>query len=1088
MSRRPQSRHSELVFFFFLYALISHNVIGAERILISDEITPRIRIHHGAIISDSDSLFLNGRLLARDKDYRIDYLNGVISLQQSGREFDTLKMFYTPLPGWLKKHYGIQPERVGTPPVRVPLRPTVQTTQEKYPASSSLTIRGAKKFSISSQTGGTSRFNQSLALAVKGELSPGLEISGSVSDHGYDPVYGTINSRISELDKLNLKIESSRFHSEIGNLVIAQRSDYSGPVAKQVSGIEAAFHDRDISVSALFARPRGQFKTARFNGFDGIQGPYRVIADDQVCAIVPGSERVWVDGRLLERGAEKDYIMDYPSANITFMPRALIDSRSRIEVDFEPLTTEYQREIYQFSAEAGFPDSSIYIRVGFTREGDDKDKLKIGELGTDDINSLGAIGDSVTQNYMDGAIADTLGAYVEKFDSLGFRYFEYVGDSLGDYRVNFSPVGMGQGDYLYDGNNIYRYVGRNYGDYLSVIRIPIPSREDFFEAELGAKPNGNSLIKFIIRQSDFDRNLFSNLHDNNNIGGQYIFSAYLGQSPSVNSDKPGAVVSLNIINKNFRPRARRNRPDLARKYFIPPNMTPNGDERELAAASLAIIPGPYNVFVSSGLLDYERQFHSRFGTVSLYPDSGISIIPFLSYTRLQAERDSSGRKLRGENEIFIGKTRYNIGHAIFIATSFEYDRRWNWYSVDLRGTTEREYDITLKYRTAKCEIQRYYEDTLKTGWERLLRRDRVIFNLAEKIGALKGELYLVGQRLTRDRTKEDQFLARLSASYTPSKRNLSVSGSYALSDENRFERGLRYLEVESGQGRFVFRDGQYIPDPEGDYIEIEEIHSNRASVKKGEKSFNFIFNPRDVYLKLVSNTVEELLAGGNRDLLWILPFYSNDKQPYLYRKLYYSGELDLLNWSGYYFINLAASYNFEARLVGGADFRRFEKVLKVGLNESKGPWRYGQEASYFEYLRDAYYSSPGDIDGFKIALSIIRSLGGGQISGSFTYRFAKDANQSRSKQFIMTIRPRIRSVAGGETSLKLEAYKQELDANGFISYRLTDNMPGKQGINWSLRSDHKIDKDLRFTVSFSGRHSDDRKPRITGRGELIASF
>jgi hypothetical protein len=79
-------------------------------------------------------------------------------------------------------------------------------------------------------------------------------------------------------------------------------------------------------------------------------------------------------------------------------------------------------------------------------------------------------------------------------------------------------------------------------------------------------------------------------------------------------------------------------------------------------------------------------------------------------------------------------------------------------------------------------------------------------------------------------------------------------------------------------------------------------------------------------------------------------------------------------------------------------------------------------------------------------------------------------------------------VAGGETSLELEGYFQKLDERGFISYRLTDDYSGHRGINWSLRSDHKLEKDLRFTLTLSGRHANDRKAQITGRGEVIASF
>lgn len=1088
MPRNCYIRHIKIIFFILITICICNNVYAAQKIFVSDEIRPRIRLHGGPIISGSEELSAGDRLLVKDEDYRVDYLNGVIYLIKSGEKFDTLTVTFTPLPTWLKKHYGIEPE-INTP---LPL-PSGASRDAAIPRSqtfrsSTLSIKGAKKFSILSRSGGTSQFNQSLELTLRGELSPGLEVSGSVADRGYDPAYGTINSQISELDKLNLKVVSKSFYSEIGNLEVLQSSDFGSSVIKQVSGIQANFHNPHVVISGLFARPRGQFKTAKFGGIDRVQGPYRIISNNKLSAIVPGSEKVWMDGRLLERGADKDYIMDYPAATITFTQKVMIDSRSRIEIDFEPLTAEYQREMHQLSGGVSSVDSIARFRVAFIREGDRKDRLRAGELSSEDINLLQSIGDSADLNFRDGAVADTSGDFVELFDSLGFRYFEYIGDSLGDFRVSFTPVGMGQGDYVFEGFNVYRFVGRNNGDHLPVIRVPVPSREDFYEAELGIKPGRNSSLDFVVRQSDFDRNLYSDSDDNNNVGGQYILSARVGQSPGADTPATGAVLSANIINRNFKPRTRRNRPDLSRKYLLPENLRSNNDERELTLSSTVLLPGPYHILTSSGLLDYEHQFESLYGTISLKPDEKSSVLPALSFTRLRARYDTVGTKLTGEGKIITGKLNYKVWRDVTVISGFIYDRRWNDYSSNLRGTTERQYDIALKYRTAGLEIQRYDEDTLSTDWTNLLRRERAIFNLSNQFGPMRSELYLVGQKSRREQYRESRFQARLSMSYTPSQHNLSANASYTLSDENRFERGLRYIEVEPGEGKFISVDGQFVPDPEGNFIEIEEIHSNQASVSKGEKTFQLNYNPSDVYLKLVSNSTEELLADGSRSLLWVLPFYSDGGQTYLYRKLYYLGELKLLRYSGYYFVNLAASYSFESRRLGGSDYEKYEKVIRASLNESKDHWRYIQEGTYFEYLRDSYYSSPGNIDGFKFDLSVIRSFGGGQVNSSLSYRFAEDALQSDSKQLMLTVNPLIRSVAGGETSLKLEGYWQELNSTGVVSYRLTDNRHGEKGINWSLRSNYRIKKDLKISISFRGRHSDDRKPRIVGRGEVVASF
>ena len=42
----------------------------------------------------------------------------------------------------------------------------------------------------------------------------------------------------------------------------------------------------------------------------------------------------------------------------------------------------------------------------------------------------------------------------------------------------------------------------------SVITIPVPEREDYFESELGIKPGKDSRLNIIMRQSNYDMNQF----------------------------------------------------------------------------------------------------------------------------------------------------------------------------------------------------------------------------------------------------------------------------------------------------------------------------------------------------------------------------------------------------------------------------------------------------------------------------------------------------------------------------------------------------------------------------------------------------
>ncbi len=1068
-------------------AITAPRAFPAERKFPHDQLNMRLKLSRGPIISESDSLFIDSTRLERNTDYTIDYLDGAVLLSiPDSVVFDTLYVFYSPLPSWLKSRYG---NPVGRPvSSKIPI-PGAETYTPPYnPAGrSAVKISGAKSFSFLTQTSGGSQFNQYLELTVNGRLTENLEVTGAVADRGYNPEYGTINSRISELDKIHLRVSSNTFLAEIGNLELIRTSEYRSPIVKQVSGIQSAYQGRHFSANGAVANPRGRFETARFNGSDQIQGPYRIGTGNRLVPIVPGSETVWVDGRQLEKGAGKDYIMDYPAATITFTVQVPIDSRSRIEIDFEPFTTEYQRELYQTGAGVSLGDSVFTINMDYLSEGDDKDRYKGGELTESEIEILENVGDSTAAAVRDGAVPDSTGAYVERFDSLGNRYFEYVGDGNGAYRVTFSP--FDNGSYLFEGGDRYRYVGAGNGQYEPVIRIPAPEGERHYNVKLGLNPVRDARLGVQIMGSNYDRNLYSSLNDANNNGERYLIDGRAGELPAIGSEKYGIVFRADFTGENYKPYTRITVPDNRRKYLMPETLDTSAARTEIVANGAGMPISPAGLYFNINYLNYRDRFQSTAGELTLYPSDNLDFLPLLTLGAIEAEKISGGAKLDGRARIAKISWAREFGNRYDIDLMGRFDRRENTYSSEKRGTTEKEIRLTSIFGKFAVSLERYDEDTLiANSWRSRLLRDRGSFRINGKVLGINTDWNLGVQRLQRGNSAENQLLARLTWAYSKPRSNLSLSGHYGISDENRYQRGIRYVEVEPGQGQFILEDGQYIPDPEGNYIEVEEILSEQARVRNGEKSFNVTWRPQDVYFRLLTNISEELLDSERRDVWWVIPGFSNSGKKYLSRRLYYSGDFRVWRMKDFYFASLSGTYNYDSRRISSTDYERYDWQGRLTLHESRRDWHFLQNGEMFKYRRDQYFNSPANIDGYKISAESYFKTYWGRMSGTIGYRYAEDASGASSRQIRAEVNPIIRYFAGGETSVEIEGYYQDLKTGPFVSYQLTENRPGKNGLIWSIRSEYRVSESVRLTLHITGRHAFGRTPRYTGKGEMVANF
>ncbi|MBC7447495.1 MAG: hypothetical protein H7330_05495, partial [Hymenobacteraceae bacterium] len=275
---------------------------------------------------------------------------------------------------------------------------------------------------------------------------------------------------------------------------------------------------------------KGKFASQQLEPLDNVQGPYRLRGPngERFIIVLAGSERVFLDGVLLQRGFDLDYIIDYNQAEVTFSPRHLITRNSRLRVEFEYSDQNYARSIVHAShyQTAG----RLTANVNIYREADNPDNAPNLDLRSPERAALQAAGDSARRAVVPGADSAAYArgtVQYERIDStqIGETIYRYTRDSVRQlYTVRFSDVGAGFGDYeqltgtTAVNGGAYGYVGRGRGRYLPLRVLPTPTLRQVATAGLNYQATKSTAVFAEVAASQLDRNLFSTVNDEDNQG------------------------------------------------------------------------------------------------------------------------------------------------------------------------------------------------------------------------------------------------------------------------------------------------------------------------------------------------------------------------------------------------------------------------------------------------------------------------------------------------------------------------------------------------------------------------------------------
>jgi len=419
--------------------------------------------------------------------------------------------------------------------------------------------------------------NSSLDLRLAGKISDNVSILAAITDDNIPIQPDGSSQQIQEFDKVFIQLSDKNSTLIAGDFEIGRPKSHFMNFFKKAQGgsfsTKRAIGSEDapglLTVETSAAVSKGKFARNTFVGVEGNQGPYKLKgnANELFIIIISGTERVYLDGSLLTRGQDRDYIIDYNTAEITFTPKILLTKDKRIVVEFQYSDRNFTRSLAY--GRVGYQKNKMNIYGAFYTEQDAKNQPLDQDLEGDNIMILQGIGDN-----LDSAIAPKIdsaentdnGVFYQRIDSLGYTIFKHSTDS-GVFQVGFSNVGLGNGNYVQDfktiaNGRVFKWVApdtigtsiRRNGTHEPVVKLITPKSKQMAIVGGKIRVGKGTEITFEAAASNEDLNTFSSLDDGNNVGGAIKFSILNKRNIGGSIKDPVQLISsLNYeqVDKNF---------------------------------------------------------------------------------------------------------------------------------------------------------------------------------------------------------------------------------------------------------------------------------------------------------------------------------------------------------------------------------------------------------------------------------------------------------------------------------------------------------------------------------------------------------